>query len=82
MPYKDPADRREWNRRALERGVGREYLEAAGWADGQIALLRSMGIRHTVIEWRKIRIELVKSRLNPSTARALYAPPHSDPSSP
>lgn len=74
MPYKDPARERERQRLRRENGHGAAYLEAATWADGQMALLKSMGITHTQEEWAEIRRDLAKSRLNSATRAALYTP--------
>lgn len=75
MPYKDREDERARQRRRYAAGHGRQYLESATWADGQIALLRSMGIRHTVIEWSEIRTDLIKSKITRATADGLKLPP-------
>lgn len=71
MPYKDPERERERQSRRRKP----EFEAAAAWADGQVALLKSMGVNHSTKEWRALRSDLLKSRLNKRTVIALTPPP-------
>lgn len=75
MPYADPLRERERQRRRLAAGHGAAYLEAAAWADAQIETLKAGGVRHSAEEWRALRHELAKSRLNAPTRLGLSLPP-------
>ncbi len=74
MPYKDPEKERQRQMRRLKNGHGAAYLEASAWADSQISMLKKMGIQHTPEEWRMLRADLCKSRLNAATRVVLYTP--------
>lgn len=74
MPYKESADKTAWER-ANRAARSRIYLDAADFADRQIAVLREMGIRHVDEEWKVLRADLIKSRLNRATAEGLHTDP-------
>jgi hypothetical protein len=74
MSYKDPARKAAWEE-AHRPERFRAMKEATQWADAQITLLRGMGIEHTHAEWRELRNDLRKSRLNNATRAALYPDP-------
>ena len=79
MPYADPECRREWFRaRASDpRSASAAFLEACRWAEAQVKMLKAMGVIHTRAEWKALKIELRKSRLNGSTREALSVNPPS-----
>ena len=77
MPYADPERRREWfrNRAQNPNSASAAFLEACRWAEAQVKMLKSMGVTHTRADWKALKIELRKSRLNGSTREALSVNP-------
>jgi hypothetical protein len=73
MPYADPDEKRAWEE-AHRSERKRRLFEATRWADGQIKMLKSMGIVHTPDEWRRLRNDLRRSRLSTATLRSLQIP--------
>lgn len=74
MPYKDPAKKRAWDAdHRPERSA--VYMDAAKFADEQIATLKALGTEHTAEEWRALRTDLIKATLSFNTIRALSTDP-------
>ena len=73
MPYKDPEKRRQWDRTHRPDKLKR-IGEAARWADGEIAVLRSCSVTHSKSEWKALRTALISAYLKGGNYREVEAP--------